>query len=138
MNKRLYEEFEKLDVRVNTEKTKVADLTLRESFDFLGFNFRRCKTKKGKWELLHTPPRSKRISLLANLREVFRRHKSQPIDRVIDEINPILRGWTNYFLVGNSSQCFCYVRDWTEKKIRRHLMKARGGRVLVGRGGVGG
>ena len=126
VNKRLYEEFEKLDVSVNTEKTKVVDLTLRESFDFLGFNFRRCRTQKGNWGVLQTPQRKKRTSLLAKLREVFRRHKSQPIDRVITLINPILRGWTNYFRVGHSSQCFGYVKDWVEKKIRRHLMRARG------------
>jgi RNA-directed DNA polymerase len=36
-----------------------------------------------------------------------------------------LRGWTNYFRIGNSSECFAYVRDWVEKKIRRHLMRVR-------------
>ena len=40
-------------------------------------------------------------------------------------INPILRGWVNYFAIGHSSRCFGYVRDWVEKKIRRHLTRAR-------------
>jgi RNA-directed DNA polymerase len=31
----------------------------------------------------------------------------------------------NYFTVGNSSDCFSFVRDWVYKKIRRHLMRAR-------------
>ncbi|HEA69968.1 MAG TPA: hypothetical protein ENI07_24630 [Desulfobacterales bacterium] len=31
----------------------------------------------------------------------------------------------NYFRVGNSSECFGYIKDWVEKKIRRHLMYAR-------------
>ena len=35
------------------------------------------------------------------------------------------RGWVNYFAVGHSSRCFGFVRDWVEKKIRRHLMRAR-------------
>lgn len=126
VTKRLYEEFEKLDVSVNNEKTKVVDLTQRESFDFLGFTFRRYRTLKGKWGVLKIPQRKKRTSLLAKLREVFRRHKSQPIDRVIDLINPVLRGWANYFRVGNSGQCFNYIQQWVEKKIRRHLMRARG------------
>ena len=37
----------------------------------------------------------------------------------------MLRGWVNYFAVGNSSECFSYIRDWVEKKVRRHLAHAR-------------
>ena len=62
------------------------------------------------------------------LKEVFRRFRSQPVDRVITLINPVLRGWVNYFRVGQSSRCFGYVKDWVEKKVRRHLMRARGRR----------
>ncbi len=44
---------------------------------------------------------------------------------VIAKINPILRGWVNYFAVGNSSRCFSFIRMWVEKKLRRLLAKAR-------------
>jgi hypothetical protein len=44
---------------------------------------------------------------------------------VIAAINPILRGWVNYFRVGNAARCFGYVKEWVEKKVRRHLMPAR-------------
>jgi RNA-directed DNA polymerase len=37
----------------------------------------------------------------------------------------VLRGWVTYFAIGHSSRCFSYVRDWVEKKVRRHLMRAR-------------
>ena len=40
--------------------------------------------------------------------------------------NPILRGWVNYFRVGESADCFSYVRNWMERKVRRHLTRARG------------
>jgi len=126
VQKRLYEEFKKLDVTVNTEKTKIVDLIKGESFDFLGFTFRRYRTRKGKYGVLQTPQGKKRTSLLSKLCEIFRRNKSQPIEKVIKLINPILRGWVNYFRVGNSSRFFSYVKDWVEKKIRRHLMVARG------------
>ena len=33
----------------------------------------------------------------------------------------MLRGWVNYFAHGHASRCFSYVRDWVEKKVRRHL-----------------
>ena len=35
----------------------------------------------------------------------------QPIDRVISLINPMRRGWVNYFAVGHSSECFSYIKD---------------------------
>ena len=31
----------------------------------------------------------------------------------------------NYFAVGNSGRCFAFIRDWVEKKIRRHMMRAK-------------
>ena len=40
-------------------------------------------------------------------------------------INPILRGWVNYFAIGHASECFGFIKDWVEKKIRRHMMRAR-------------
>ena len=42
--KRLLEELEKLDIKVNIQKTQIVDLTLGETFGFLGFDFRRVKT----------------------------------------------------------------------------------------------
>jgi Group II intron, maturase-specific domain len=63
-------------------------------------------------------------SLLRKLKEIFRRYRSQPTDRLIQLINPILRGWVNYFAVGNSSECFGFIRDWVEKKVRRQMMRA--------------
>ena len=31
----------------------------------------------------------------------------------------------NYFAIGDASRCFSFVKDWVEKKVRRHLMRAR-------------
>ena len=123
--KRLIEELDKLGVKVNRDKTKIVDLTQGGTFSFLGFDYRRVRTRRGKWGVSIVPKMKARTTLLRNLKEIFGRYKSQPLSRVIELINPILRGWTNYFRVGNSSECFAYVKDWVEKKIRRHLMRAR-------------
>ena len=72
------------------------------------------------------PKSKKRTALLGKLKEIFRVSRSQPVGGVIDKINPILRGWVNYFQIGDSSRCFSMVKRWVEKKIRRHLMRARG------------
>jgi RNA-directed DNA polymerase len=123
--KRLVEEFEKLGVQMNQEKTRIVDLSRDETFSFLGFDYRRVKSRRGVWGVRATPRMKARTALLQKLKDVFRRHQSQPVDRVVYLINPILRGWVNYFRVGNSSECFGYIKDWLEKKIRRHLMYAR-------------
>lgn len=125
VHKRLREELAKLKVELNNEKTKTINLKDGETFSFLGFDFRRGKTKQGKWGIQKTPKMMARTNLLRKMKEVFRSHQSQPIDRVIYLINPILRGWVNYFRIGNSSRCFTYVKDWVEKKVRRNLMRAR-------------
>jgi len=123
--RRLLEELGKLDVQVNPEKTRIVDLTQGETFSFLGFDFRRSKSRRGKWGVRVTPKMKARTALLRKLKEVFRRHTSQAVDRVIYLINPILRGWVNYIRIGGSSRCFGYIKNWVEKKVRRHLMRAR-------------
>jgi RNA-directed DNA polymerase len=124
-DKRLREELAKLHVEVNEEKSRIVDLGKGESFGFLGFEFRRVRSSKGVWRPRYAPKLKKRTALLEKLKEVFRRFQSQPIGRVVALINPILRGWVNYFAVGDASRCFGYVKDWVEKKVRRHLMRAR-------------
>lgn len=125
VEKRLREEFAKLQVEINEEKSSIVDLSRGESFGFLGFDFRRTRSIKGVWRPQYAPKLKKRTALLQKLKEVFRKHQSQPVDRVVHLINPILRGWVNYFAIGHSSQCFNYIQDWVEKKIRRHLMRSR-------------
>ena len=125
VNKRLREEFAKLQVQVNEEKTRHVDLRQDESFGFLGFEFRRVRSLKGAWRPQYTPLLRKRTELLHKLKEEFRRLRSQPTERIIEAINPILRGWVNYFAWGDSSRCFNYVDDWVERKVRRHLMRSR-------------
>jgi RNA-directed DNA polymerase len=126
VNKRLREEFAKLQVEINEEKSCIVELDRGESFGFLGFNFRCLRSMKRQvWRAHYTPKLKKRTALLRKLKDVFRRFQSQPVDRVVQLINPILRGWVNYFAIGHSSECFSFIRDWVEKKIRRHLGRSR-------------
>jgi RNA-directed DNA polymerase len=125
VEKRLREEFAKLQVEVNEDKSRRVDLARGESFGFLGFDFRRIRSRSNRWMPLYVPQGKKRRALLRKLKETFRRFRSQPVSKVIEEINPILRGWVNYFAIGNSSRCFSYIRHWVEKKIRRYLARAR-------------
>ena len=125
VTKRLREEFAKLQVEINDGKSRIVDLERGERFGFLGFDFRYLRSLRGVMRPHYTPKLKKRTALLRELKEVFRRYRSQPIERVISLINPMLRGWVNYFAVGHSSECFSYIKDWVEKKVRRHMAHAR-------------
>ena len=123
--RRLREELATLDVRLNEEKSRIVDLSRGESFGFLGFDFRRVRSLRGRWRPQYTPKQQKRTALLQELKEVFRRYQSQPTEELIAEINPKLRGWVNYFRIGHASRCLAIVRRWVERKVRRHMMRAR-------------
>jgi RNA-directed DNA polymerase len=125
VEKRLREEFAKLEVEVNEEKSRRVNLKRGERFKFLGFDFWRVRSRADRWMPLIRPQMKKRTALLRQLKVVFRSLRSQPIRNVIEIINPILRGWVQYFSIGNASQCFSFIRNWVEEKIRRHLAKAR-------------
>lgn len=123
-NRRVREELAKLGISVNEAKSRVVDLERGEAFTFLGFDFRQVRSLRGAWRPRYTPTRHKRTELLQKLREVFRRLRSQPARRVIEEINPILAGWLAYFRIGHAGRHFAYIRQWVEQKVRRHMERA--------------
>jgi RNA-directed DNA polymerase len=125
VERRLREELAKLRVEINEDKSRMVDLRKGEAFTFLGFEFRRILSRNKKWRPNYAPKLKKRTALFGKLKEIFQRNVSQPVGEVVEQINTILTGWVNYFRVGNSSRCFSMVKDWVEKKVRRHLMRAR-------------
>ena len=126
IDKRLREEFAKLRVEINEDKSRMVDLKRERASLFLGFEYRRVLSLQRKWRPNYVPKLKKRTALFEKLREIFRQHVSWPVETVIAKINPVLRGWVNYFRVGHSSICFGVVKRWVEEKVRRHLMRARG------------
>jgi RNA-directed DNA polymerase len=137
VEKRVREELTKLEVEVNEEKSRKVDLEKGGSFGFLGFEFRRIRSRRGRWMPLRIPKTKKRTALLGTLRVVFRRFQSQPVGRLIEEINPILRGWVNYFAMGHSSRCFAFIRNWFSKRSAAIWRAPASVEDLDGNGGVG-
>src|SRR5258708_10012304 len=97
INRRLREEFAKLRVEINEDKSRMVDLKKGENFTCLGFGFRRVLSLQRKWRPHYAPKLKKRTALFERLREIFRQHVSWPVETVIAKINPVLRGWVNYF-----------------------------------------
>ena len=75
-------------LRLHPEKTRLLEATAAEGFDFLGYHFRARK---------HWPSDKARKNLRRKLRPKLRRTNGRSLERSIELINPILRGWFHYF-----------------------------------------
>lgn len=126
VTKRLQEELGKVGLEMNKEKTKIIDFSKpKQTFKFLGFDFRACLTKKKKMGFITSPTKQARNKLRSKIKETFRANLGKTVQEVVHIINPILRGWVNYFRIGNSRNCFVAIKDWIEKKVRRHIYRAK-------------
>src|SRR5208283_5260914 len=70
IDRRLREEFAKLRVEINEDKSRMVDLKKGESFTFLGFEYRRVLSLQRKWRPYYAPKLKKRIALFERLREI--------------------------------------------------------------------
>ena len=63
----------------------------------------------------------------AKIRERTGRHRAGADVRVvIGDLNPVLRGWGNYFRTGNASEKFVQIDDYVQARLRRLLVKRYG------------
>jgi RNA-directed DNA polymerase len=119
------EELGKIEIEINKEKSKLVDLDKGESFDFLGFRFRRVLSHNGRWRPDRQPTMKSRTHLTREISDICKHSKSRHVGELVAQVNPVVRGWVNYFRTGNSGRCLRYVRFWVEKKVRRHMYRAR-------------
>src|SRR5712691_9432638 len=122
---RLREALAALQVAINAEKSRGVARAQGEPCSFLGFDCRRVRSRRGVWRAWYPPRRQQRTSLLRKLQELCRRYQSQPLERVMALRKPIVRGGVRSCAGGEASRGFGVVKDWVEKKGRRHLMRAR-------------
>jgi RNA-directed DNA polymerase len=125
VQKRLQEELDKLQVQMNKEKTKIVNLREKGTFDFLGFDVRLNKNREGKVYVSKTPRKKKCREIGKRVKEVLRTNRNTPLPEVINSVNEVIRGWVNYFRIGNSGKAFLNVRDDVEKKLRRFVAKRK-------------
>jgi RNA-directed DNA polymerase len=124
---RIGEEAEALGVSLNADKTRKVTMTDHDAmFAFLGFEFRWQRShKSGKW-YPHKSPRPKKVTqVLQTVRDVLQRSRMLPVPAAVGRVNEVLRGWSNYFRVGNASDAFAKVRYFVELKVRRFAMRQR-------------
>ena len=136
VEQRIREELVKLDLIVNEEKSRVVNFGAGEPFSFLGYTFRWVDQRKtpGKKMVLCRPQKKKRAQLLRRLSETISKCLHIPVVEVVQRIvNPIVRGWVNYFRWGNAGRDLSFVAWQVDMKVRRFASrqrpKRRGGRA---------
>jgi RNA-directed DNA polymerase len=72
-----------------------------------------------------TPKKKARKAIKAKVREIIWRSGSKPMPKVIEQINSSLRGWVQYFRVGNSSRAFSEMHEYVEMKVRTLLTRRK-------------
>ena len=94
-------------------------------FSFLGFDFRLNRNREGKDYVSKTPRKKKVMEIGKRVRAALKASWAKPFNEVITTVNAVIRGWVNYFRIGNSNRTFCKVRDYIEKKVRKFVMKRK-------------
>ena len=116
----------RLGLEVNTTKTRIARLP-EEQFDFLGYTVGRFHGKDGRPYFGTRPSRKAVKSLLRRIHERTTRqwYPDEPASTVA-RISSMLRGWCGYFDQGPVMEIYELVRAYTERRVRRWLMRALG------------
>ena len=125
VQERLKEEFDKLQVQMNEEKTKVVNLKEGGCFSFLGFDFRLNRNREGALYVSKTPRKKKYKEIGKKVKAALKANWNKPLNEVIQTLNIIIRGWVNYFRIGNSNSTFDKVRNYIERKVRRFVMRRK-------------
>ena len=113
-----------LELTLNEQKTHIVN-AYRESFDFLGFEFVMRRSWKTGRCYPHTQPSRKSLKKIKRrITELTQRRLTPlPVEKVVGNVNLVLRGWVNYFHYGNSSDSFGNLKWHVEERVRTHLRK---------------
>jgi RNA-directed DNA polymerase len=111
-----------MGLRLSVEKSRVCHID--EGFEFLGWRIQR-QTKPGTTKrYVYTWPSKKSLtSITTKVRTLTRRNRHRTLADLLRQVNPVLRGWCNYFKHGVSKRTFSYVDHFTWWRIVRWLRK---------------
>jgi RNA-directed DNA polymerase len=108
---------------LSEEKTVVTHID--DGFDFLGFNIRSCKGK-----VLTKPSKASIASVLKKIKNIIKNNKQAKQENLIRLLNPVIRGWGNYFSHVVSKEIFFnidfkIIQMLVKWAIRRHSGKSK-------------
>jgi len=127
---KLFSQFQELtsglELKLNQKKTRIVDAE-KESFDFLGYSFRKAlNLKKTRVVTYFWPSQKAERMIREKIRKVTNPGRPVKVKEVIEQLNPVIRGWVNYFKIANSSKKFGKIRLYAAKKVRKFMRRRRG------------
>lgn len=103
-----------LKLTIHPEKTRV--VSFEQNFEFLGFKFY--------WKF--TRPREKSLKNFKDkVRNATRRQQGNNLQFVISKLNPIVRGWGNYYKKSNVKTLFRDLDKWIRMRLRAFTEKKK-------------
>lgn len=133
--------LERLGLELHPEKTRRVELyDGKQGFDFLGCHLH--KRMSGKlWEqkrqrlyFLHRwPSRRSMQRIKQRVKQIAPNSRCHAdVREVIDELNPVLRGWKNYFATGNAAKRFNELDGYVWQRLRALRIKRKGRHLKPG------
>jgi group II intron reverse transcriptase/maturase len=120
----------RLGLELHPEKTRMVDLSWgREGFDFLGCHLRKRlsgpiweRTRRRVYFLHRWPSQRAMRQVRAHLRSLTPRACCHDdVRAIIARVNPVLRGWGQYFRTGNAATRFIQLDRYVEERLRQLL-----------------
>jgi RNA-directed DNA polymerase len=111
-------------LRLSDEKTHIRHL--REGFNFLGFNIRHYPTpnsSRSGYKLLIKPSPDSIQQIKRKLKGLWRKHVGSPAVALINEMHPLIRGWSTYFRIGVAKEVFTALDSFMYRRAQRYMQR---------------
>ena len=111
----------RLGLHLHPDKTQITCVKAgMQGFDFLGFHHRMVESRerRGRYWMHKWPSARAMASIRAKVRDLTApRQVGRPLNAVVDQLNPVLRGWGAYFRQGNSSAKFGAIDSYVHERM---------------------
>ena len=109
-------------LRLSQAKTVITHID--EGLDFLGWRIQRHRKPGTAKSYIYTYPSKKAVkTVTGKVRTLSRLNRNQPLEVLLHNLNPALRGWCTYFQPGVSSATFAYLRAFTWRRVMGWLRR---------------
>ena len=132
----------RLGLELHPDKTRQIDLSRgRQGFDFLGCHLHKRmsgliweRERRRVYFLQRWPSQRSMQRVRQRVKERTGRNRNGVKDArvLIRELNPILRGWGNYFRTGNAASKFNRMDTYVWKRLHRFMVKRKGRQLHAG------